>query len=274
MASASSSASWSPQPETSACIRAPPISSRLTRSPTTISAIRGEPRYIDAFASTMITRSQKDGMYAPPAALGPNRQQICGTRPDSATWLWKIRPAPRRPGNRSTWSVIRAPAESMNQKIGSSSRSAISVIRMIFSTVRAPHEPAFTLGSLATTSAGRPSTRPRPVTTPSAGSRLGAGRWPAVRPRRSVPVVEQQRDPVPDVELALARQAWPRRARRERQGGRPSRAPRDRSRRSPSPYSTGSPSRGRSAAAAPPRSLRRSPASWRRGRTGPPGTPP
>ena len=108
-------------------------------------------------------------MYAPPAALGPNRQQICGTLPDSATWLAKIRPAPRRPGNRSTWSVIRAPAESMNQKIGSSSRSATSVIRMIFSTVRAPHEPALTVGSFATTSAARPFTSPRPVTTPSAG---------------------------------------------------------------------------------------------------------
>ena len=57
----------------------------------------------------------------------------------------------------------------MNQKIGSSSRSAISVIRMIFSTVRAPHEPALTVGSLATTSAARPLTRPRPVITPSAG---------------------------------------------------------------------------------------------------------
>ena len=45
-------------------------------------------------------------------ADGPNRQQICGTLPDSATWLWKIRPAPRRPGNNCTWSVIRAPAES------------------------------------------------------------------------------------------------------------------------------------------------------------------
>ena len=35
----------------------------------------------------MITTSQKDGMYAPPAALGPKRQQIWGTLPDSATWL-------------------------------------------------------------------------------------------------------------------------------------------------------------------------------------------
>jgi hypothetical protein len=65
--------------------------------------------------------------------------------------------------------VIRAPAESISQKIGSSSRIATSVIRTIFSTVRAPHEPAFTVGSLATSRAGRPSTSARPVTTPSAG---------------------------------------------------------------------------------------------------------
>ena len=153
----------------------------MTFSPTTISAIRGEPRYIEALASTMITMSQNAGMYAPPAALGPNRQQICGTLPDSATWLRKIRPAPRRPGKRSTWSVIRAPAESMNQKIGSSSASATSVILIIFSTVRAPHDPALTLGSLATTSAGRPCTRPRPVTTPSAGrpSARALASWPS-----------------------------------------------------------------------------------------------
>ena len=65
---------------------------------------------------------------------------------------------------------MRAPAESTNQKTGSSSRSAVSVARTIFSTVRAPHEPALTVGSLAMTIAGRPSTVPRPVTTPSAGS--------------------------------------------------------------------------------------------------------
>ena len=40
--------------------------------------------------------------------------------------------------------------------------SASSVSRTIFSTVRAPHEPAFTVGSLAMTQTGRPSTRPRP----------------------------------------------------------------------------------------------------------------
>src|SRR5579864_8441637 len=94
MASASSAARLSPQPDTVACMRAPPISSRPTCSPITTSAIRGEPRYIDALPSTMITISQNAGMYAPPAADGPNRQHTWGTRPDSLTWLWKMWPEP------------------------------------------------------------------------------------------------------------------------------------------------------------------------------------
>ena len=81
-----------------------------------------------------------------------------------------MRPAPRRPGNSCTWSVSRAPAESTSHTIGTCSASAASDARTIFSTVRAPHEPAFTIGSLATTMAGTPSIVPRPVTTPSAGS--------------------------------------------------------------------------------------------------------
>ncbi len=51
-----------PQPDTPVCIRAPPISSSVTFSPITISAIRGEPRYIEALPSRMITTSQKAGM--------------------------------------------------------------------------------------------------------------------------------------------------------------------------------------------------------------------
>ncbi len=74
--------------------------------------MRGLPRYIEAFPSTITTMSQNAGMYAPPAALGPNSAQTCGMDPLARTWVWKIFPAPRRPGNRSTWSVIRAPAES------------------------------------------------------------------------------------------------------------------------------------------------------------------
>jgi hypothetical protein len=69
------------------CIFAPPISSRLTSSPITICAIRGEPRYIDALPSRITTTSQKAGMYAPPAALGPSSTHTCGTLPDSLTSL-------------------------------------------------------------------------------------------------------------------------------------------------------------------------------------------
>src|SRR2546423_4435792 len=65
---------------------------------------------------------------------------------------------------------MRAPAESTSQNTGISWARPYSVKRMIFSTVRAPHEPAFTVVSLATTHTGRPSTMPVPVTTPSAGS--------------------------------------------------------------------------------------------------------
>jgi hypothetical protein len=43
------------------------------------------------------------------------------------------------------------------------------MIRMIFSTVRAPHDPAFTVESLAINATGRPSIVAVPVTTPSAG---------------------------------------------------------------------------------------------------------
>ena len=102
IASSSEAHRLSPHPLTVACMRAPPISSSDTCSPITTSAMRGEPRYIEALPSTMNTASQNAGMYAPPAADGPNRQHTCGTLPESRTSLAKIRPAPRRPGNSST----------------------------------------------------------------------------------------------------------------------------------------------------------------------------
>ena len=58
------------------CTFAPPISSSVVFSPTTISTMRADPRYIEALPSTMMTMSVNAGMYAPPAADGPNRQQI------------------------------------------------------------------------------------------------------------------------------------------------------------------------------------------------------
>ncbi len=112
IASASSFASQSPSPDTLQCMRAPPISSRVVVCPITISAMRGEPRYMLALPSTMNSTSQNAGMYAPPAAEGPNSRQSWGTKPDIRHWLAKIRPAPRRPGNIWIWSVMRAPAES------------------------------------------------------------------------------------------------------------------------------------------------------------------
>jgi hypothetical protein len=87
MASLSVFTRMSPQPETLVCILAPPISSSVTFSPITISAIRGEPRYMLALPSTITTTSQNAGMYAPPAADGPNKRQICGIWPLSSTWL-------------------------------------------------------------------------------------------------------------------------------------------------------------------------------------------
>jgi hypothetical protein len=47
---------------------------------------------------------------------------------------------------------------------------ARSMIRMIFSTVRAPQDPALTVESFAITHTPRPSMRAFPVITPSAGS--------------------------------------------------------------------------------------------------------
>src|SRR4051794_11286318 len=63
-------------------------------------------------------------------------------------------------------------------------------MRMIFSTVFGPHDPALTVGSLAMTQTGRPPTVPLPVAAPSAPRpRLGrrvvghdADRPPADRP--------------------------------------------------------------------------------------------
>ena len=49
-----------------------------------------------ALPSTIATTSQNAGMYAPPAALGPNSAQTCGMEPEARTWFQKIRP--RRAG--------------------------------------------------------------------------------------------------------------------------------------------------------------------------------
>ena len=85
MASSSEAASTSPHPDSSQCIRAPPRASWSIFSPMAISTMRGEPTYIEALPSTMITTSVSAGRYAEPAGEGPNRMQTCGTTPDSCT---------------------------------------------------------------------------------------------------------------------------------------------------------------------------------------------
>ena len=62
MASQSDPNTSSAQPETVACMSAPPISSRVVSSPVTFSATRGDARYIDALPSTIPTQSVKAGM--------------------------------------------------------------------------------------------------------------------------------------------------------------------------------------------------------------------
>ena len=73
---------------------------------------------------------------------------------------------------------------------------------MIFSTVFGPHEPAFTVGSLAITATGRPATAAMPVTTPSAPkpsfSQLASSASSA-----NEPVVHQPRDALAHGQLAL-----------------------------------------------------------------------
>ena len=100
--------------------------------------------------------------------------------------------------------MIRAPAESMNQKIGNSSRSATSVIRMIFSTVRAPQEPALTLGSFATTRAGSPVNQPAAGDN-AVGGQIGRHRIGELAILHESAVVEQQVDPLADEELVRTR---------------------------------------------------------------------
>ena len=56
--------------------------------------------------------------------------------------------------------------------IGMRWRIAISWARRIFLIVSGHQEPAFTVASFATTTTGRPPTRPSPVTTPAAGAWL------------------------------------------------------------------------------------------------------
>ena len=100
---------------------------------------------------------------------------------------------------------MRAPAESTSHTMGMRSESEISVARTIFSTVRAPHDPAFTMGSLATTTAGltvdRAPTGHHAVRREAGGDGVGEE---AVLDERSI--VAEQRDALAGRQLPLASQ--------------------------------------------------------------------
>ena len=78
------------------------------------------------------------------------------------------------------------------------------MIRMIFSTVRAPQEPALTVESLAIRQTGRPSTLAAPVTTPSAGKPVGEHVGERTVLHKGA-LVDQQRDALAGEQLALGR---------------------------------------------------------------------
>ena len=98
---------------------------------------------------------------------------------------------------------MRAPAESTSQNTGSSWRRAYSVRRTIFSTVRAPHEPALTVGSLAITHTGRPSMRPD-AGDHAVGRQVVGGGVGQQTVLDEGARVEQQLQAVADEQLALA----------------------------------------------------------------------
>ena len=102
-------------------------------------------------------------------AVGPSTAAIVGAVPESRAtsmkWCIGARPSP-------IYSSVRAPAPSNSQTSATRSRRASSIIRCFFAKFTRPSEPPSTVKSSATTPAMRPSIRPKPVTTPSAGVTL------------------------------------------------------------------------------------------------------
>ncbi len=128
-------------------MRAPPISSSVTFSPMTISAMRGEPRYMLALLSTITTTSQNAGMYAPPPPTGRTAGRSAGSRPAQLDLVVEDAARAAPPGEHLDL-VGDARARRVDQVEQRAARGAraVSCTRRIFSTVRRPHEPAFTVG--------------------------------------------------------------------------------------------------------------------------------
>ncbi len=182
-------------PLTSQCIRAPPISSSVTFSPMTSSAMRGEPRYIEAFCSTMNTTSQNAGMYAPPGGRGPEQAADLGDAARRLHLVVEDLPAPA--AAREQLHLVGDPRPGRVDQVDDRELDrcrASSMIRMIFSTVARPPRTG-----LHRRVVGHDRHRPavdrrrRPVTTPSAGRSPASAFDQQAVLGEPVRVVEQQR---------------------------------------------------------------------------------
>ena len=143
----------------------------------------------------MNTTSQNAGMYAPPAADGPNRQQICGTSSRQRHLVGED-PAGAAASGEEVDLVgdprTRGVDEPEDRQLGASARS---VTRTIFSTVRAPHEPAFTRPVVGDDERRTPLDEPLSGDHSVGGQALGKGVGQcAVLDERAL--VEQQSDPL------------------------------------------------------------------------------
>ena len=114
--------------------------------------------------STITVKSVMAGEYTAPPAHGPMTSESCGTTPEARTLRRKI--SPYRPSE-TTPSWIRAPPESLMPTSGQPILSAMSMTLTIFSPNTSPRLPPKTVKSCANTQTCRPSTVPKPVTTPS-----------------------------------------------------------------------------------------------------------
>ncbi len=167
MHSRSSATSRSATPETLQCTDDPPISSAVTSSPTAAFTRCGPPSAMFEVPFTIGTKSARPGMYAVPAAPGPIMAATCGTTPDMCTCSRNRSPVRANIEPAASW--IRAPPESTSHTMGMRSRRASSRMRDALSSPTMPMDPAITVKSYAMTATRRPSIRPMPVTTPSAG---------------------------------------------------------------------------------------------------------
>ena len=203
----------SPQPETVQCIRAPPISSSETFSPTTISAMRGRAEVHRGVAldhdHDVAERRDVGAAGGATARTGSRSAAPCPTaRPGCG------RSARRRGGRgtASTWSVIRAPAESIEPE----DRQLLAQRRLgdpddLLDRPRAPR--AGLHRRVVGDDERRPAVDQAPPGDHAVGRQAGGrARWLAGRPRRSVPSSNEQRDPVAHVELVLRGQLGRRRS--------------------------------------------------------------